>query len=131
MNSGALISDCGFYRYWLTRPGRSLIAERGPVLFIMLNPSTADAELDDPTIRRCRGFAESWGCAGLTVANLYAYRATDPAALRLCADPVGPDNDAHLVRLLREHGEAVCAWGNSAAPDRVREFMQLAEDLRI
>ena len=77
----AIISACGQYRYQLTREAHDQFATRGPALFIMLNPSTADAELDDPTIRRCRGFAKAWDCAGIVVANLYALRATDPAAL--------------------------------------------------
>ena len=85
----------------------------------MLNPSTADAELDDPTIRRCRGFAKAWDCAGIVVAYLYALRATDSAALWTHPDPVGPDNDAMLAKLIREHETVVCAWGANAKPERV------------
>jgi hypothetical protein len=71
-------------------------SDRG--IALLLNPSTADATADDPTIRRCRGFARLWGCAGITVA-LYALRATDAAALWRHSDPKGPENDAWLLRL--------------------------------
>ncbi|WP_116364391.1 DUF1643 domain-containing protein [Parahaliea mediterranea] len=125
----ALISDCGKYRYWLRRPARIEHPTTGPALFVMLNPSTADAELDDPTIRRCRGFADSWDCAGIVVANLYAYRATKPTELWRTTGPIGPDNDDWLYRLLQEHGEAVCAWGANAEPERAAQFMDYAAEV--
>lgn len=115
----AIISACGQYRYQLARPAHDQLATRGPALFIMLNPSTADAALDDPTIRRCRGFAKAWDCAGIVVANLYALRSTNPAMLWNHPDPVGPENDAMLAKLIREHETVVCAWGANARPDRV------------
>lgn len=115
----AIISVCGQYRYKLTRPAADMHPTAGPALFIMLNPSTADAALDDPTIRRCMGFAKTWDCAGLVVANLYALRATNPADLWKHADPVGEDNDAMLAALIREHETIVCAWGANARPERV------------
>ena len=121
----AIISACGQYRYQLTREAHDQFATRGPALFIMLNPSTADAELDDPTIRRCRGFAKAWDCAGIVVANLYALRATDPAALWTHPDPVGPDNDAMLAQLIREHETVVCAWGTNAKPQRVEAVRKM------
>lgn len=115
----ALISDCGAYRYWLTRLWDDTVA---PATFIMLNPSTADASVDDPTIRRCIAFARDWGCGGLRVANLYAYRATDPKAMKRAADPVGPHNDYHLGALAWEAwsrgGPIVAAWGANAGPER-------------
>lgn len=91
----------------------------------MLNPSTANASLDDPTIRRCRRFAKDWNCAGLIVANLYALRATNPSDLWLHSDPVGPDNDMHLSSLIREHETIVCAWGANAKADRVSEVRKM------
>lgn len=111
MSESAVISTCGTYRYVLTRPSEVVHPDRGTALFLMLNPSTADATQDDPTIRRCRGFARSWGCAGLTVGNLFALRATDPAALQQHAAPIGPYNDDWLRRLAAEHMDVVCAWG--------------------
>jgi hypothetical protein len=116
----AIISACGQYRYMLSRAG-DIAAPRGPALFIMLNPSTADAEMDDPTIRRCRAFARAWGCAGIQVVNLYALRSTDPAALWEHPDPVGPENDNWLTRIALAATEVVCAWGANAQPSRVRE----------
>jgi hypothetical protein len=115
----AIISDCGTYRYMLERKADDAFATRGPALFIMLNPSTADAAEDDPTIRRCRNFARSWSCSGIVVVNLYALRATDPRALWQHSDPVGPENDWHLQRAAIEHDLVVCAWGANAHPDRV------------
>lgn len=110
----AIFSRCKFYRYLLTRGADTLEARR-PMCFIMLNPSTADADQDDPTIRRCLGFAKRERCDSLNVVNLFAYRATDPMALAIQSDPVGPDN-FHFVRLAALHahercGPVVCAWG--------------------
>jgi hypothetical protein len=93
------------------------------VTFIMLNPSTADAEQDDPTIRRCMGFAKSWTCGTLIVLNLFAYRATNPADMRSAVDPVGPDNHKHFKhwlgdtfdRLEGRRDLVVCAWGAHGA----------------
>jgi hypothetical protein len=88
-----------------------------PCVFVMLNPSTADASVDDPTIRRCVGFAASWSCTELIVVNLYAYRATDPSELLGLAAPVaaGPDNDWHVREevgnALAVSGVVVAAWG--------------------
>lgn len=121
----AIISADGLYRYLLVRQWK---AGRFAT-FVMLNPSTADGSVDDPTIRRCVGFARSWGCAGIKVLNLYAYRATSPSELWTATDPVGPLNDGYL----REHcitanalgWPVVVAWGNNARPERVNEFAGL------
>jgi hypothetical protein len=116
----AIISPCGQYRYRLEREGdmvESYFAD--PLPFIMLNPSTADATLDDPTIRRCRAFAKALGYAGIVVVNLYALRSTDPTKLWQHADPVGPDNDTWLIDAAHRSPEIVCAWGANARPDRV------------
>lgn len=123
----AEISPCGQYRYTLTRPATQLHPETGSAVFCMLNPSTADATVDDPTIRRCRGFAERWGCSGITVVNLYALRSKDPAVLWSHADPVGPMNDYWLSRVARECRDVVCAWGANARADRVRDAVDLLE----
>jgi len=108
----AIISPCGLYRYTLHR---KLSDNAKAALFIMLNPSTADAQLDDPTIRRCMGFVLRENCGSLTVVNLYAFRATNPKDLLTCPDPIGPDNDRHIQEQL-EHtrevgGIVVAAWG--------------------
>ena len=102
----ATLSADRAYRYVLTRRW-----DDGPVMtWIMLNPSTADADTDDPTIRRCIGFARREGCGAIRVVNLFALRATSPNALRASSDPVGPDNDSFLRE--RTHAEyVVAAWG--------------------
>jgi hypothetical protein len=106
----AVMSGCGKYRYLLRRRvGRS----HRVATIIMLNPSTADAVKDDPTIRRCMGFARLWGCGRLQVVNLFALRSRDPEAIRQAADPVGPENEDHIRRAIETAGRGpiVCAWG--------------------
>ncbi|WP_276200650.1 DUF1643 domain-containing protein [Chelatococcus sp. XZ-Ab1] len=112
MKRAALISPCGLYRYRLTRHWDP---DKAPLTFVMLNPSTADAEVDDRTIRRCMGFAERERAGGIVVVNLYAYRATKPSALRSAADPRGPENDSHLMDAIRAATgrPIVCAWGTN------------------
>lgn len=80
----------------------------------MLNPSTADHVIDDPTIRRCVGFAKAWGFGRLVVANLFALRATNPYELVLAPDPIGPDNDAHIVEQCAGR-RVFAAWGVTVA----------------
>lgn len=128
--SRAVISQCQTYRYTLDRIWDT---SRPAALFIMLNPSTATAEVDDPTIIRCRKRAERAGCGSLTVVNLFAYRATNPDALALASDPVGPANDAWItVALANQPSLVVAAWGGSAvkagarlAADRVTRVLEL------
>ena len=112
----AVISDCGQYRYVLERHIPSRFGWGRPCLFVMLNPSTADAEQNDPTIRRCLSFAESWGATKLTVVNLFALRSTDPKKLLDHSDPVGPENDDHIFDQISKHasGLKIAAWGASA-----------------
>lgn len=81
------------------------------VAFIMLNPSTADETQDDPTIRRCIGFARAWDFDRLIVGNLFAFRATDPREMKSAADPIGPDNDRWLLEIVKAADLVVCAWG--------------------
>lgn len=105
------------YRYTLTRG--PWIGE-GTVLFVMLNPSTADEHQDDPTIRRCIGFAQTWGYQRLAVGNLYALRATDPRELFRAKDPVGPRNDLALIQLASGADEVIAAWGATQHPQPAR-----------
>lgn len=79
--------------------------------FVMLNPSTADALVLDPTVRRCAGFAEGWGFGALEVTNVFALRSTDPHALRTAANPVGPGNDDAIREAARAAQLVVAAWG--------------------
>ena len=109
MRKSAIISDCEKYRYELRRIWDS---SRALVLFICLNPSTADHELEDRTSKVCVNYARRWGYGSLVIANLFAFRSTDISKLYLVNDPIGPENDMHLTRLCNEAGEIICAWGN-------------------
>lgn len=136
----ALFSEDGRYRYRLDRAGLGGGYPLRPVNMILLNPSTADAERDDPTIRRCMGFARSWGYDRLIITNLFAYRATNPSWLRRSEAPVGElvpppfahdravpvdrrgappyvceRNDLEIMRAAREAELVVVAWGAYAA----------------
>ena len=109
---GATFSPCRTYRYTLWRD-LEVLGWQSPryAMFIGLNPSTADEVRDDPTIRRCMGFAKSWGFPRLCMTNLFAFRATDPAVMKAAADPIGPDNDRWLVALAHHAAVVVAAWG--------------------
>lgn len=106
------ISEDGIYRWWLTRRWAGAGAW---VNFLMLNPSTANATEDDATIRRVVNFARTWGFSGVTVTNLFAFRATDPRRLREAADQVGPRNDRAIAMAARLCSYTVCAWGAQPA----------------
>lgn len=82
----------------------------------MLNPSTADSDNDDPTIRRCMGFAKDWGFGGVLVGNLYAFRSTDKKNLRLVKDPVGHGNLEYITFLRSLSTKVICAWGSYTGP---------------
>lgn len=124
MEMSAEISACRRYRYALWRKWAA-----GPqVLFLMLNPSIADGSVDDPTIRRCIGFARSWGFGSLAVGNLFAVRTPDPIVMKRSSSPVGPENDARLRELQDSASLVVAAWGNDGAfrgrSDAVRGFLR-------
>ena len=98
----------------------------------MLNPSTANATRNDPTIRRCIGFARAWGYERLVVTNLFGLRATLPAALRSAVDPIGPENDRHLRRAAVQADRIVCAWGvHGALGNRGAEVLTLLKGFRL
>jgi hypothetical protein len=121
----AIISPCGMYRYRLEREG----AGDGQTTVIMVNPSTADAERDDATIRKLRGFGQRYEWGRIVIGNLFAYRATDVRELANADNPVGPDNDIHLLDMLREADRLVVAWGPaSKLPKRLRaRFRRILE----
>lgn len=123
MKMTAIISPCGHYRYVLTR---TWDAELPVLVFCMLNPSTADADQDDPTIRRCMGFARREGCGGIAVVNLFAWRSPDPDKLPVLDDEKsGPDNDRHVAETASGR-TVVVAWGahHSAHPFVVMPFLE-------
>lgn len=111
----------GNYRYSLTRSWGPLRWYK-PILWIMLNPSTADAEEDDATIRRVIGFSKSWGFNRVEVVNLFAFRATNPRELAHQKDPVGPENARYIDEALDGVYDAIVAWGNLGimCPARMR-----------
>jgi hypothetical protein len=106
----AHVSPDGEYRYWLSRIWDP---EGQRVLWVMLNPSTAAAEVDDPTVRRTQEFARRWGYGGVVVANLFARRCTRPVHLKDPGDPIGPLNDSYLWGFggNRQIGLVIAAWG--------------------
>ncbi len=106
--SGAVFSTGRNYRYALWR---TWDAGLDRVLFVGLNPSTADERGDDPTIRRCAGFAREWGYGGILVGNLFGRCATRPAELKASADPVGAANDAWLDRMATSAAWLLACWG--------------------
>jgi len=107
--AGATFSPCRRWRYLLWRRWE----EAKPVAnFLMLNPSTADEVKLDPTCARARDYAERWGYGALIVTNIFAFRNTNPNQMKAAKDPVGPGNDAAIVKAARESALVVCAWGN-------------------
>lgn len=110
---GAIIE--GDYRYKLWRefsPMEPGAKSRGTIIWMMLNPSTADATADDNTIKKCVHYSSFWGFSRLEVYNLFAVRATDPKVMKKHADPVGPRNDTFLKQAIASSHPIVVAWGN-------------------
>ena len=101
-------SPCRTYRYALWRRWGDA---PDYVMFVGLNPSTADETQDDPTIRRCIAYAKDWGYSGLCMTNLFAFRATDPEVMKMADDPIGPENDRYLDECAYGAGVVVAAWG--------------------
>jgi len=126
MKKTAEISPCGKYRFSLSRIWEE---EKPKVLFIMLNPSTADSEIDDPTIRRCIGFARNWGFGGINVVNLFPFRATSPNSLFHQTNLIGNpgENTITISRYIDESALIICAWGNGPI---VRRLMNRNEFYR-
>ncbi len=106
---GATFSADKRYRYSLWRRWGS--RSSGKITFVMLNPSTADAEKFDPTVRRCFGYARDWGFGSMDVVNLFAFRSTYPEQLKRAGDPVGPGNDAAILKAVSGSDLVVAAWG--------------------
>lgn len=124
----ATISDCGHFRYRLGRrwgDGKAL-------LFVMLNPSTADAEVDDRTVKKCMRFAADHGFEALEVTNLFAFRTSSPKELKRVGYLVGPENDAHIAAAVADT-QAVClAWGSAGAETRrPAQVLQLLRGLGV
>lgn len=124
--SGASFSHCRTYRFALWRRWQ---LDEPYVLFIGLNPSTADENEDDPTIRRCKRFAQDWQYGGVVMANIFAFRATDPREMLASENPVGVGNDCWLKYLAHEAGLIVCAWGaHGSYQERDQQVRRLLAD---
>jgi hypothetical protein len=127
--SGAKFSAC---RRWRTLLWRRWDEAKPAANFVMLNPSTADETVLDPTCARARDYAERWGFGTLLVTNVFAWRATDPHELKAVANPVGKGNDAALLRAAGTARLVVCAWGNHGAHlKRSGEVVRLLENAGI
>jgi len=123
----ATFSSFRTYRYSLSRIWDK---KKKYVLFIGFNPSTADEEVDDPTIRRCVNYAKEWGYGGFMMVNLFAYRATLPSKLKKVKYPVGSENDKYIVTLSKKADITVAAWGNNGDfYSRDKEVLSLVPSL--
>lgn len=125
---GAIFSPCGQYRYLLWRRWGD-----GPkMLWIMLNPSTANETDNDPTVERCQRRAVAMGYGAVYVANIFALRSTDPKALRQVDDPVGPDNDEAIQLQANQAEIVVCGWGNHGTLNgRGQRVMQMIREIGV
>lgn len=108
--NGAQFSPCRTWRYALWRRW-DWQGHANNVMFVGLNPSTADEQKDDPTIRRCKAFAKAWGYGGIYMMNLYAFRATKPTDMIVAADSLGPGNLEAFGYYRSRVGLIVAAWG--------------------
>lgn len=125
----AILSPCGRYRYSLTRQWR---AAGQTALWVMLNPSTADATHDDNTIRAITRITQAWGYRGFMVGNVYALRSRNPAALWAVDDPVGPDNARHLHDMAVSAHRIIAAWGahaDRADADPIADMLAIYGDV--
>lgn len=133
MKKHATLSPCETYRYWLERSWAE--TGRGFVNWIMLNPSTADATIDDQTIRKCIAFSRRWGYDGMHVVNLFALRSTDPEALKAHPDPVGPDNNQYIEASILSAERTIVAWGNHGRlfnrDDNVKKMLDRARTFAL
>ncbi len=108
----AVISDDRVYRYSLARRWDGASRDSQILTWVMLNPSRADGATDDPTVRKCMGFARRWGFRSIRIVNLMAYRATRPIELMAAQDPRGPENLVYVSAALREATRVIVAWGD-------------------
>ena len=128
LTKSATFSPCNNYRYTLSRCWDK---DKPYAMFIGLNPSTADEENDDPTIRRCINYAKDWGYGGLYMLNLFAYRATAPSDMMAAKSPVREDNDKWLLKISKEAGIIIAAWGNDGSfKGRSEEIKKLITGLK-
>ena len=127
--AGAMFSACRRWRYLLWRRWD---AKKPLANFLMLNPSTADEFQLDPSCTRARNYAERWGFGGVLITNIFAWRSTDPFALKVVEDPVGRGNDRAILKAAREAKLVVCAWGNHGEHlERAARVRKILEENRV
>lgn len=124
--AGATFSDCGAYRYLLWRSWNEKLPG---CTFIMLNPSTANEFENDRTVAKCIKFAIKWGFGKLYVVNLFAWRSTDPEAMKLVKEPIGPENDYWIAHACLNAPFVICAWGNDG--DFMNRSSEILEYFRV
>lgn len=129
--TSAVLSPDGVYRYELQRSWRSLDPQMNHVAWVLLNPSTADDTVDDPTVRRLLGFSQNFGFDGFLLVNLFAFRTPSPKVLlnakRTGFDVVGPSNDDHILKVARQTSHVVLAWGATDVGHRGKEVVELIQ----
>lgn len=127
--NGAVISACGLYRYRLDRT----VAMTGPVYaFFGINPSTADASVDDATVRKWIGFTKVWGGSRFIVGNVFAFRSTDVMALATVDDPFGDDIGDHVTAIIEEADILIPCWGRTdKAPPKLQDAFDVLMDALV
>lgn len=132
MKNTAIFSKCRNYRYALWRTWDD---SKPFVMFIGLNPSTADETSDDTTLTRCISYAKAWGFGGVCMANLFAFRATKPSAMKASSNPIGKENNKWLKKLANDASLVVAAWGNDGSylkrSEQVSELLPNLHCLKI
>jgi hypothetical protein len=125
MIKSAALSPCGLFRFALTRQWDARLPR---LLFIMLNPSTADADVDDRTVEKCIRFAKRLGFGSIEIVNLYAYRTKNPIVLKQAGFPVGDGNDDHIREAVARASKVICAWGaNARSTQRAADVLALID----
>ena len=125
--SGAEFSKCRKYRYTLWRTWDE---SKPKIMFLGLNPSTADETKNDPTVTRCINYSKLWGYGGMYMMNIFAYRTTYPVELKKQLDPIGPDNNNWIKKISKSVDKCVGAWGNDGEfLDRSIEIKGIVKNL--
>jgi hypothetical protein len=122
----AVFDPSGIYRYWLRREWDT---SKNRITFIMLNPSEANADYDDPAVIRCMDFSQKWGFGSMEIVNLFALCTSDPSIMKKHQNPVGPDNDNYIYNTTANSNIIIAAWGNDGAHrNRSSEVLHLIWD---
>jgi len=127
----AIFSPCKAYRYTLSRKWNSSPDKEGYTLFVMLNPSTADENILDPTVRRCLYYTIKWGYGDMHVCNIFALRSTNPKRLYESIDPIGQENDKYICNEVKNANIVIAAWGSHGKyKNRGNEVMKMISTIK-